>query len=71
MGQRLFGGAPPNYSLRTNLKPAFVISLKRLKHPAFFVKKFYYAFIVPHKLTKPSSTFVSTQLWKLGIKVWA
>ena len=49
MRQSLFGCASSNYSFRTNLKPTFFISLKRLHHSTLFIKKFYYAFIVPHK----------------------
>jgi hypothetical protein len=48
MGERLFGGAAPDDSLRTYLKPPVFVSLKRLEYSSLFIQKFNDAFIVPH-----------------------
>jgi hypothetical protein len=47
----LFGCASSDYSFGAGFVPAVFVSLEDLQDFAVFVEEFYYAIVVPHKLT--------------------
>jgi hypothetical protein len=70
MRECLFSGASSHYARSTRLKPPIFVSLERLEYSTVFIKKFDYAFSIPHDLTNRISLSLGKLLQNIWVWVW-